>query len=172
MKSRLVSAGVAGLMLALVGSANAEVQTFAREGSWQAYGGTSDNGRALCGVSSSGTGKYFGLKYFNGDNTLTIQLGSNEWRVKDGAKQRVRMQIDNNSQWDAVGTAFHFGDGDAGLEFEIRSNQLETFMTEFRGGNTLFIRFPETDVSDWRASLDGSDTISDSFVRCVKALRS
>jgi hypothetical protein len=152
--------------------AYAECQTtvFDRSGAWRAFGGKCDDGRQKCGVSTSGTGKYFSIDYFNGDNTLTVQLGAREWRVKNGVRTAVTMQVDDASPWRAVGTGMHFSDGDAGLWFEIDSNQLDRFLDEFRGGDELVVRFPDSDVSDWRASLSGSGRVSESFLRCIRAM--
>ena len=153
-------------------SAYADCQTtvFDRSGAWRAFGGKCDDGRQKCGVSTIGAGKYFSIDYFNGDNTLTVQLGSSDWRVKNGDKTRIMMQIDNGSPWRATGTGMHFSDGDAGLWFEIDRNQLDRFMDDFRAGDQLIVRFPDSDVSDWRASLSGTNRVSDSFGRCIRAI--
>jgi hypothetical protein len=145
--------------------------TFAQQGVWSAYGGPCDGGSAMCGVSTKGTGKFFGLKYFKGDDTFTIQLGASDWRIKNGAEQSVTMEIDDNGTWSAVATGFHFSDGDAGLEFSIRKGQLGQFIQEFEHGEELLIRFPGArDVSDWSASLTGSARITDSFLNCIRAM--
>src|SRR6266550_3093803 len=120
------------------------------------------------GVSTSGTGKYFSLDYFNSDNTLTAQLGARDWRFENSIKTSVTMQVDGDTPWRAVGTGIHFSDGDAGLWFEIDRNQLDRFMNEFRGGDEPILRFPDSDVSDWRANLSGSSRASESFLRCIR----
>jgi hypothetical protein len=150
--------------------ADCQTTVFDRSGAWRAFGGKCDDGRQKCGVSTSGTGKYFSLDYFNGDNTLTVQLGAQDWQVKNGVRTSVTMQVDDGSPWRAVGTGMHFSDGDAGLWFEIDRNQLGRFLDEFRGGDELVLRFPDSDVSDWRASLSGSGRVSESFLRCIRAM--
>ena len=84
-------------------AAHADCQTtvFDRAGAWRAFGGRCDDGRQKCGVSTSGSGKYFSLDFFNGDTTLTVQLGSADWRVNNGEKIPVTMQIDRQSPWRA-----------------------------------------------------------------------
>jgi hypothetical protein len=163
---------VVTLVSAASSSACADCQTtvFDRAGAWRAFGGKCEDGRQKCGVSTSGTGKYFSIDYFNGDNTLTVQLGSGDWQVNNGAKTRVTMQIDNAPPWRATGTGMHFSDGDAGLWFEIDRDQLDRFLDEFRGGGQLIVRFPDSDVSDWRANLSGTNRVSESFVRCIRAI--
>lgn len=152
--------------------ANAETRVFARAGGWEAFGGTSNNGRAVCGISTKGTGKYFGLKYFSGGDTFTIQLGSSAWRIKNGDKQKVMLQFDRESPWNGVATGMHFSDGEAGLEFNVRRNQLDKFMREFRDASELMIKFPQSTASGWRANLKGTDTITTSLAQCIRALRS
>jgi hypothetical protein len=149
----------------------AATQVFSRAGAWEAFGGTSNNGRPVCGISSRGTGKYFGLKYFGGDVSFTIQLGSSSWRVQTGSRQPVVLRFDRASPWNGLATGIHFGDGEAGLEFSIRRGQLDQFMREFRGASELIIEFPRSNANGWRAALRGTDVISDSLVRCIRALR-
>ena len=160
------------LVWAAGSSACADCQTtvFDRSGAWRAFGGTCDDGRQKCGVSTSGTGKYFSIDYFNGDITLTVQLGSSDWQVNNGDKTPITMQIDHGSPWRATGTGMHFSDGDAGLWFEIGRNQLDRFMDEFRSGSQLIVHFPDSDVSDLRASLAGTNRVSDSFRRCIRVI--
>ena len=147
--------------------AEADTQTLARSGAWSAFGGTTSGGRPVCGVSSSGQGRYFGLKFYKGDETLTIQLGSSAWKINDKAKQHVTMRIDDNSRWTATATGMHFNDGDAGLEFEINRKELGRFIQEFRAGSEIILTFPDSNASDWRGSLSGTDTISATFNRCI-----
>jgi hypothetical protein len=149
----------------------ADTRVLARAGAWQAFGGTTNNGTPVCGMSSSGAGKYFGRKYFAGESTLTVQLGNNQWTVKDKVKVKVEMRFDRQSPWNATAIGMHFGDGDAGLEFDISRNQLDQFMREFRGADAIAIRFPGENVSDWRGSLAGTDAVSNSFTRCVRGIK-
>ena len=165
-----------GLMGALVGlplisgTCFADTETLARVGAWQAFGGTTTDGRPVCGMSSSGSGKYFSIKYFDGDDTLTIQLGNSQWSLKNNAKVRVELQFDNASPWKATASGMHFGDGDAGLQFDISRKQLDQFLQEFRDSNRLSVRFPEEDVTDWNGSLEGTDSVTSSFIGCVRKL--
>jgi hypothetical protein len=163
-------AAFAGVVLA-ASSSLADTEVLARSGAWQAFGGTTNSGRPVCGMSSTGGGKYFGVKYFSGETTLTVQLGNNQWTVKDKIKVKVEMRFDQESPWNATAIGMHFADGDAGLEFDINRDQLEDFMREFRNSNQITIRFPSEDVSPWNGSLDGTDSVSTAFARCVRNLR-
>jgi hypothetical protein len=170
MKLPVVIAATAAFLLTSA-SCFADTQVLARFGAWQAFGGTTNSNRPVCGMSSSGNGKYFGVKYFSGENTLTIQLGNSSWTVKNGVKVKVEMRFDQESPWNATAIGMHFSDGDAGLEFDIRRNQLDQFMREFRGANQIVVRFPGEDVSSWNGSLQGTDGVSSNFVRCVRNMQ-
>jgi hypothetical protein len=69
-------------------AAEAETKVIAASGSWVAFGGTTDKGKPVCGVSQSAGDVYFGFKFF-----------------------------DDNATWNATATGFHFNDGDPVLEF-------------------------------------------------------
>jgi hypothetical protein len=154
----------------IANTALADTEVLARAGAWEAFGGTSNNGHALCGVSTSGSGKYFGIKYFRGDDTLTIQLGNDKWTLKDNIKVRVQLQFDHAVPWRGNATGMHFSDGDAGLEFNINRNQLDQFIGEFRDANGVTVSFLGEDVSDWYGSLEGTDAVSNMFARCIRNL--
>ena len=170
MKLLISIATIVGFALT-AGNGLAKTEVLARAGAWQAFGGTSDNGQPVCGMSSSGAGRYFGVKYYAGDDTITIQLGSNKWTLKNNVKVKVQMQFDKASPWQAVGNGMHFSDGDAGLQFEINKKQLEQFVQEFRDSNAIAVRFPDEDISDWHGSLEGTEVVSNNFLSCSRKLR-
>lgn len=152
------------------GTCLADTEVLSKAGAWQAFGGTTTNGRAVCGMSSSGNGRYFGVKFFAGDETLTIQLGDSNWTLKNKIKVKVEMRFDDESPWHATATGMHFNDGDAGLEFDINKGELEQFMREFSNSNEMAISFPDQDVSSWTGSLAGTDKIFKSFAKCLREL--
>jgi hypothetical protein len=170
MKLLIASATIVGLALT-AGDGRAETEVLAKAGAWQAFGGTTTDGHPVCGMSSSGAGRYFGVKYFAGDDTITIQLGSDKWTLKNNVKVKVEMQFDKASPWAANATGMHFGDGDAGLQFDINRKQLDQFVQEFRDSNAITVRFPNDDVSDWHGSLEGTEVVSNNFISCIRKLR-
>jgi hypothetical protein len=168
---KLVLGALAAVMaVGLSSVAQAETRTLARAGVWQAFGGTTNEGRSVCGMSATGDGKYFSIKYFSGNQTLTLQLGSKSWTIKNGAKQQLAMSFDGNSPWNATATGFHFADGDAGLEFTINRNELTNFMREFRLGNQMRITFTGSTASGWVGNLSGTNAMSDAFVNCISRM--
>jgi hypothetical protein len=169
MKWTISLAAIAGLAMS-ASNCFADTDVLAKSGAWQAFGGTTNSGKKVCGMSSSGGGKYYSVKYFAGDDTLTIQLGNKEWTVKDKAKVKVEMKFDKESPWKATAIGMHFGDGDAGLEFDISNKQLETFMTEFSTADKLTVNFPGAEVSSWLGSMDGASVVFQKFAQCMKKM--
>jgi hypothetical protein len=170
---RLLASAALALGLAtatLAPAAHAEVSIFARAGAWQAFGGKSDDGKPLCGMSTKGTGMWFGVKYFKGDNGFTIQLSSEDWKLKDGVKIDTTMRFDRASPWTAVSTGFHMADGDAALEIEVPISKLRAWLTEFRGANTMLVGFPNDKVDDWKVDLRGTTAVSNYMIACMDAL--
>ncbi|MEI6203311.1 MAG: hypothetical protein WCP68_15280 [Enhydrobacter sp.] len=168
MKRIVLAAVAASLGLLATSAALADTQTLATAGAWKAFGGTSNDNTPVCGISTSGNGLFFSLKVYKGDEEMTVQLGSSDWKIKDGAKQKLAMRFDKETPWNATATGFHFSDGDAGLEFVVKLKNLETFITEFAGGNKLRINFEGSDVDSWSAGLSGTAAVTAAFADCIK----
>jgi hypothetical protein len=148
----------------------AETVTFERAGGWEAFGGRSYEGRKLCGVSVSGGGRWFSIKYFEGNAHLTVQLSKDTWKVRNGIQIDLLMHFDNESPWGARATTFHTNSGDAALQFTISSQQIRQWITEFRDSYVLYVRFPNSNVEDWQADLTGTPQIADAMIRCLLAM--
>ncbi|NDH63573.1 MAG: hypothetical protein EBY18_18415 [Alphaproteobacteria bacterium] len=149
--------------------AAAQTNTLASAGAWEAFGGrTKDKKQRICGVSYSAGGRYFSIKYYSGDKEFTVQLGSKEWTVDDGAKITLFMSMDGASPWKAVAKGMHFSDGDAGLEFEIDFDKIDQFVDEFRAANQMRVRFDGQKVSPWQVSLSGTNAVSSAMLVCLR----
>ena len=145
----------------------ADTKTIAKAGAWEAFGGTTTKGTPLCGISTSGNGLFFSLKVYQNDEEMTVQLGSRDWKIKDGAKQKLSMRFDKETPWNATATGFHFSDGDAGLEFVVKLKNLEQFIKEFARSNRLHINFDGSDVDSWSANLAGTAAVTSAFGDCI-----
>jgi len=173
---KLFVAGVGALATCLLASllaspGHAETKDLARAGSWAAFGGTTTGkGQGVCGISAEPGGRYFGLKLFAGDDTFTIQMGTKAWKLTDGGKVELTMQFDAHPMWRARGTAFHFIDGDAGLEVSVNRNELDRYQLEFRSSSQLQIKFKGV-LPDWRLGLEGTNTVNAAFQTCVRNLK-
>jgi hypothetical protein len=148
----------------------AETSLITKAGAWQAFGGTTTGGRPVCGVSQSAGDRYFGLKFYSGDTTFTIQTGAKTWRTENGAKQKLRMVLGGNPPWTATGTGMHFNDGDAGLEFTINRSEIDQFAAQFRNSDSLRIQLSNADAEVWSMSLAGSNAVTDAFLQCIQGL--
>jgi hypothetical protein len=157
-------------LLCVSATAAAQVRTFARQNGWSAYGGNTSEGRKVCGMSAEGGGRYLGIKYFEGDSHVTIQLSKNTWRVKRGLRVNVEMQFDRFTPWTAQAEAVHLGRDD-GLQFMVGRRGIAQFTNEFVRSNTLFVRFPdEREIEDWRADLAGTPTVATAWAACIEAM--
>jgi hypothetical protein len=165
------AAAVAIVSTSLALSAAAETVLITRSGAWQAFGGTTTSGRPVCGVSQSDEGRYFGLKFYAGDSTFTVQIGGKGWQLENGARQKLQMALDGNPPWTATGTAMHFNDGDAGLEFTINRSEIDKFAAEFRTSSSLGVRFTDWNQAGWSLSLAGSNAVTDAFLGCIVGLK-
>jgi len=163
---------IAAALLLLANVALAGTKTLAMRGGWEAFGGTTNTGnQELCGISSDRDGRYFGVKRFGGNKTVTIQLGDNRWRLDNGTKQQLEMVFDARAPWRATANAFHFDDGDAGLEFNIKVEELGNFMREFLQSRKLEIRFPGGSLATWALDVSSAGSVAEEFKRCDGALR-
>lgn len=165
---RAVFAVFAAALALLAGSVTfAQTNTIASVGFWKAFAGKSNNGKALCGMSSEGKAIFFSIKVYQGNDEMTVQLSAKSWKINDGAKQKTVMRFDRASPWNATATGFHFSDGDAGLEFVVALKNLEKFLTEFAASNTLRISFDGSDAQNWTLVLTGTAAVTSAFSDCV-----
>ena len=149
-------------------SAYADTQTLFQSGPWILYGGTSNSGHALCGmrVSDSAGNRTVHIKYFAGDDHLTIQMFKSTWHVPNGMRLAVTMQMGRNPVWSARA----YGEADH-IEFTIPYSGLDSFAREFRFSEAMRITFPEGNEAPWITSLAGTNAILDQFIGCMRAIR-
>jgi hypothetical protein len=164
--------GIAAFLAACFAAsiAQSETRTLARYGVWEAFGGTANDGKPVCGVSSSGDGLFFSLKVFSGDNTVTVQLGSDKWKINKGDRVPVHLRFDNYPRWTANGTGMRFSDGDAGLWFTVARSQLRDFIVQFRASYRMVVQFGGSGMTDWRGDLTGTNAVTNVFANCVSRL--
>jgi len=133
MKLRDALAALALGAFADVTPAEAETKQLAKAQSWEAFGGTTANGRGVCGISAEPGGRYFGVKVFAGNDRFTIQMGTPEWKqLPPDQKITLHMRFDANAEWNAPGTSFRFEDGDMGLQVFVNRSEMDAFSSEFR----------------------------------------
>jgi len=145
-------------------------KTLTTVGSWRTFEGKSDDGTAICGLSSETNGRYFAMKKYGGYDTITIQIGAKAWKLPEGEKVEMNMRYDANPGWTAKGTVIHFGDGDAGLEFDVGQPELVRFRSEFRNSNLLAITFNGA-LPDWQVDLRGTSAVETVFQECQRRMK-
>ena len=156
------------LALLLATPALADTQVLFEAGPWVLYGGTSNSGHPLCGmrVSDNNGSRTIHIKYFAGDDHLTIQMFKTSWQVPSGTRLAVTMRMDANPVW----TARAYGEADH-IEFTIPIAGVDNFAREFRYSGQMRIAFPEGSEAPWIASLAGTNIMLDRFVACIRSIR-
>jgi hypothetical protein len=165
----VVAAAVLAASLA-ASAAQAATTILAKTGGWEAFGGTTSKGLPVCGVSTSPTNRYFGLKLFSGKPTFTIQISDKTWTVNDKATYGVTMRLDQNHLWTASATGMHFDDGDPGLEFTIATGELARFNQEFGSSKILRLQFTNG-MADWMIDLAAAHEVNRKFEECNAKLK-
>lgn len=170
MGSRSVVAWVVAAGVSAAVPATAEVITFARIAGWEAYGGVASDGQQVCGVSSGGGGRWFGLKYYRGDTGLTVQMSKTTWQMANGIQTKVTMQFDDESPWRATAKGY-VSNGSGFLEFDVPRQSLDLFLKEFKNGDKMRVRFPnESAIDDWVVDLAGTTAIAEKLFDCIRAM--
>ncbi len=157
---------VAALLAALsVAPAHGQVRDFARAGDWAAFEGRSVTGQPVCGISVGDGTRYLGIKYFLGQEHLTVHLMKETWSVPRDARAAIRLGVDRAAPWGVIAAAVADG---RGLEWRIPGGEaMDEFFGSFRNGTVLRIAFPSGSEADWVFSLRGSGAIAESFGLCI-----
>jgi hypothetical protein len=162
-------AGTLAVCLTFAGL-HAETTVVVKSGNWEAFGGTADDGRSVCGMSSSPEKRYFGLKQFGNKDTFTIQISDKSWSITDKSIYSVTMRLDRNRLWTATASGMHFNDGDPGLEYEIRRAELRKFNKEFGSSNKLKIMFANG-MPTWNLDLAIAREVNKEFAACNEKIK-
>ena len=165
-------AGPAAVVVCLLASClaappvHAKTSLLKQSGNWEAFDGTTTDGRPVCGMSATVGDRYLGLKLFKGLTYLVMQLGTKEWKINKGEKIGMRMQFDARPMWSMTGSGMHFSDGDAGLEVHINVSQADKLMTELRGAKSLHIEYLSGNIANWQLELAGTNVVGQAFDGC------
>jgi hypothetical protein len=152
-------------------AAHAETKTLAKSGGWEAFGGTATGGRPVCGISTNPGERYFGLKFFSGDATFTIQVGDNAWKITNENKYNLTMRFDREPVWTAAGSGMHFDDGDPGIQYSINRSELAKFTREFGSSKQLVLRALNMGTAEWKIDLTGVRAVKVEFDNCRSNLK-
>ena len=164
------------LVLALIGvvalgaGARADTSTLATSGFWRAFGGSADNGAPVCGLQTNfGSGRATGsflLKWFHGQDFLTVQLFHVGWAIPAGVQAPVTVMLDGQ-RWNVLGKASTRPDI---LEFYVLRPKVRAFIHDFTAADAMVVTFDAGTAPPWTASLRGNSAVTDEMVRCVLRL--
>ena len=140
----------------------------ATSGGWTAFTGTISEGQPACGVSNwtkATDSRMFLIKWFYGEDHLTLQFSKREWRIPPNASTDVRITFDNAVPF--FGTALAHPSGSM-LEVPLPIVSIDAFLEEFRESNRMTISFISGNEVPWWADMSGSRPVGVAFERCVK----
>jgi hypothetical protein len=143
---------------------HADTMHIGESGYWTAFGGTSDKGTPVCGISTLGSQRALLIKWFKGEDKLTAQIFKDTWHMREGANVPIRMQLGGYSPWAATA----LGRGEE-LEFAIPVRNVAQFEREVRSSSKLRISFSGSE-SDWEGQLAGAGEMMSLMVRCMQVL--
>ena len=160
------------LMLAFValpGVALAQTQTLATAGAWRTYGGTSNNGTPVCGMSTQDrdSGRELHVKFFRGSQYLAVQMFKASWRIPNSARMQVVIQIDATPRMQAGAVPVQEANG-RGLQWNIGQATLRDFLVRFREGSRMTVSFPSGSEPSWVTYLSGTAEVLRAFSDCVR----
>jgi hypothetical protein len=166
------SLALALLLGSAAGTAAAQTRTIGVFGAWEAFGGATTDGRPVCGVSSSfPDGRYFGIKYWRGQDRFTVQLIKPSWQIPAGTRVPLAVQFDQQAPWTATASGFPATTtAGAFIEFTVPFARLENFLREFRLANTASVNFQSGNEPAWRLTLSGSNAASQALDECVRRM--
>ncbi len=154
-------------LIAIGAGARAETGTLATSGFWRAFGGSADNGSPVCGLQTNfGSGRVAGsflLKWFYGQDFLTVQLFHVGWAIPAGVQAPVTVVLDGQ-RWNVLGKASARSDI---LEFYVLRPKVRAFIHDFTASDTMLVTFDAGTAAPWTASLRGNSAVMGEMVRCV-----
>lgn len=168
MKKYLTTAALALLMTT---SANAAMKEI-RSGSWTAYGGLSNSGTPTCGMTVTGGGRDFHIKYqpVGEGNAIFFQMFKRTWRFGAGNEVPLVLGFDKNEMLKATATTFNVKDAGSSVEFFIRDKLIGDFLQEFGEADKMWIRFDAGNEEPWIADMVGSRNAMQMFKGCVSKM--
>ena len=136
-------------------------------GAWRAFSGTSSGGRRVCGAKLEGEDRAFMLKWFDGDDDLTVHIFKQGWAISSGTIVDVMVQIDRVEPWTASGS----GNGSM-VAFSVPGGDAAKFLGELNAGRALHIAFPSGNEAEWDGNLSGNNGVLVVVAQCIRAFES
>jgi len=160
----LVGAASVGLVCSL--PAMAEYRQLASSGLWSAYGGTGDDGRALCGIGTEGAEtRRILIQQYAGESGLEIRLRKDSWAIPANTPVEFQVQVDSGEPTvlQATGTEHQ-------VVVAMTFDQSIPFMRGIRAGRQIRVVFPSGSELPWTGALTGSGRAMNAFNSCRAGL--
>jgi hypothetical protein len=168
-KGRVISLPVAVMACAAAfgGTAMAgETHSLGGAGLWSAYGGTTDDGRSICGITTLGpTGKRISIQQTSGQTGIDVLLRKDSWTIPPNTPLDIAVQFDSGGSFS--GRAM--GEGPQ-LVLGMSFAQSVPFMRGVRDGSVIEVTFPNGNEPIWAGGLGGSSRSIDLFNTCRTAM--
>jgi hypothetical protein len=167
-RSDLKTLSIAALAAVLAPTAAmAQIQTYYRSGTWEAFSGRNDKGGAVCGIDNTNPSdsRRVSIRFDIGGSDTVLSASKPDWAIPDGTRITVVMQVGLNSPWIRSAT----GNGH-NIDWALDSAAMQTFDRQFRGASSMTLTFPDGNEPPWTVPLIGSSAISATFGRCITDL--
>jgi hypothetical protein len=154
------------LVAAFAAPAWAETRTIQTSGLWSSYGGTDDNNRAVCGISTAGAdGRRVSIQQAAGETELVFMLEKPSWAIPDNTPIDLQIQFDNGQPNPDRAT----GTGNR-VSLSLPFERSVAFMRLLRERSQLRVYFPNGNETPWTGGLGGSSGAINAFNDCRAAL--
>jgi hypothetical protein len=158
----------AAIVLGLAQPVRAETTIFARAGGWTAFGGTTNDGTATCGIDATdrSSGRHFLVQYYaSSSGLLFFRTIKPSWVIPQGTRIPIEMRIDGNSAW----TATAFGSGRE-IQWTLNLSTMGEFERQFRLGLQMTLSFVAGNEPRWDFVMRGTNAIMLSFADCIRRM--
>ena len=160
----VVGAACAALAVSL--PASADVRVLATAGLWTAYGGTSGDNKAVCGLSTDGAEtRRIAIQQNAGVNGLELRLTKDSWSIPANTQVELQVQFDRYPL-----VAMQAAGLDHALVATMTFEQSLPFMRGVRAGRQIQVYFPSGNEPPWTGGLVGSARALNAFNACRSGL--
>lgn len=167
LKTRILAAGLPLALTLGTVAATADPVVYYHAGAWHAFTNKNASGQDVCGIATQNTadGRSLTLTYTIGGTQLHFEASKPTWNVPEGVQVEFNLQIDQNQPWpgQAIGHGPH-------ISWDLDADSIRQFDSQFRGGSTLTLSFPQGNEPPWNLSLAGSTPNASTLWRCVHDL--
>lgn len=149
------------------------IQTYARNGNWSNYAGTSNDGNQfLCGMADSSNTTH--IKYSPQTGNVWLMLAKSTWRIPDGTQVPIEIGFDR-AGWSIPTTAYGTtqtlpgGYSLSTVTIHIKADSVKDFLDNFKDANKMWLRFGGNEAP-WIVDMTGSRETAETFIKCAASV--